>query len=266
MVYKRIRLDRQGDCAVITLSNPAVFNAFDDIMAAELKHAVEHSTQGPGWARAILLTGEGRAFCAGASLSEDQGDQPGDGAGWSDAGAALEHTYNPLMTMLRGLDIPIVVAVNGVAAGMGFSLALMGDIVVAAESASFVAAFRNVGLVADSGLSYVLPRLVGRARASEIVMLGQKLPARTAADWGLINRCVAAEELMPLATDIAHTLAAGPASQALIRRQMWESLDAQWADQLAHERDVQRQAGETADFEEGVSAFREKRAPRFTGS
>jgi 2-(1,2-epoxy-1,2-dihydrophenyl)acetyl-CoA isomerase len=161
--------------------------------------------------------------------------------------------------------LPIVTAINGPAAGIGCSIALLGDIVVAAESAYFLQAFRRIGLVPDGGSTYLLPRLVGKARAMEMMLLGDKIPAATALSWGLVNRCVADAELMPAARAIAQELANGPAALSIIRRLVWDSLDADWADQLNTERRAQRAAGKTDDFIEGVSAFLQKRPAAFKG-
>ncbi|MGE0047074.1 MAG: enoyl-CoA hydratase-related protein, partial [Hyphomonadaceae bacterium] len=183
-----------------------------------------------------------------------------------DAGAALETIYNPLVTFIRDLPIPIVTAVNGAAAGVGCSLALLGDIIVAGESAYFLQAFRRIGLVPDGGSTYLLPRAIGRARAMEMMLLGEKVPAKTALEWGLINRCVPDGELQAAARELALQLANGPKSLAMIRKIAWSSLDAHWKDQLALERDTQREAGQTADFMEGVAAFLQKRPAKFTGA
>jgi 2-(1,2-epoxy-1,2-dihydrophenyl)acetyl-CoA isomerase len=170
------------------------------------------------------------------------------------------------MTLMRDFPLPIVTAINGAAAGVGCSIALMGDLVVAAESAYFLQAFRRIGLVPDGGSTYLLPRLIGRARAMEMTMLGERLPAAKALEWGLINRCVPDAELLPTATKLAEELANGPKALGLIRKLMWESLDAEWSAQLGAERNAQRTAGKTDDFVEGVKAFLEKRPAQFTGS
>jgi 2-(1,2-epoxy-1,2-dihydrophenyl)acetyl-CoA isomerase len=170
------------------------------------------------------------------------------------------------MTFLRDLPIPFVTAVNGAAAGVGCSLALMGDIILAGESAYFMQAFRRIGLVPDGGSSYLLPRMIGRARAMEMMLLGERIPAPKALEWGLVNRCVPDHELMPTATAMAQELSEGPKSLAMIRQLAWDSLDTHWREQLARERDTQRHAGRTADFAEGVTAFLQKRPAKFTGA
>jgi 2-(1,2-epoxy-1,2-dihydrophenyl)acetyl-CoA isomerase len=185
--------------------------------------------------------------------------------GRPDAGKALEHTYNPLVTQIRDLPIPIVTAVNGAAAGVGCSFALMGDLILAAESAYFLQAFRRIGLVPDGGSTYLLPRLVGKARAMEMALLGERISAAKALEWGLINRVVPDAELMPAALSLAKELANGPKSLGLIRKTMWASLDAEWLEQLHAERMAQRVAGKTEDFSEGVAAFLQKRPAAFHG-
>jgi 2-(1,2-epoxy-1,2-dihydrophenyl)acetyl-CoA isomerase len=185
--------------------------------------------------------------------------------GKPDVGAALESTYNPLVGLLRDFPLPIVTAINGAAAGIGCSLALLGDIVVAAESAYFLQAFRRIGLVPDGGSTWMLPRMIGKARAMELMLLGDKVPAATALSWGLINRCVPDAELMATASAIARDLADGPAALSIIRRLVWDSLDAEWGTQLHAERHGQKAAGKTDDFIEGVSAFLQKRPAAFRG-
>ncbi len=264
--YDKIRLEAQDGVAVITLSDPATLNAASPEVARELALAFGAVAAGQVEARAVILTGEGRGFCSGANLSAGAtAGRPMDPDGKPDAGAALESVYNPLMTLLRDFPLPIVTAVNGPAAGIGCSLALIGDIVVAADSAYFLQAFRRIGLVPDGGSTYLLPRLVGKARAMEMMLLGDKIPAATALDWGLINRCVADADLMPTALGLARTLAEGPVSLGAIRRLVWDSLDADWIGQLHAERHAQRACGKSEDFIEGVSAFLQKRPAAFKG-
>lgn len=262
MTYEKIRLDVADGVAIISLADPSTLNAASLEMARELAHAFGAIAAGQVTARAVVMTGEGRGFCSGANLSAG-GAVEADGK--PDTGAALESTYNPLVSLLRDFPLPIVTAVNGPAAGIGCSLALLGDIVVAAQSAYFLQAFRRIGLVPDGGSTYLLPRLIGKARAMEMMLLGDKVAADTAVSWGLINRCVPDAELMPTATAIARELAAGPASLSAIRKLVWDSLDADWADQLDAERRAQKAAGKTDDFIEGVGAFLQKRPPVFNG-
>jgi len=169
------------------------------------------------------------------------------------------------MTALRDFPFPIVTAVNGAAAGVGCSLALMGDMIVAGESGYFLQAFRRIGLVPDGGSTYLLPRMVGKARAMEMMLLGDKIPAARALEWGLVNRCVPDADLMTTATSIALELANGPIALGSIRKLVWDSLDADWNGQLHAERKAQKFAGKTEDFIEGVSAFLQKRVAAFKG-
>jgi 2-(1,2-epoxy-1,2-dihydrophenyl)acetyl-CoA isomerase len=265
MDYTKIKLAVEDGVAVITLSDPGTMNAAGLDLAKDLAHALK-TVAHEGKARAVILTGEGRGFCSGANLSGGgAAGRESDVDGKPDAGSALETIYNPLVTLMREYPLPIVTAVNGAAAGVGCSLALLGDIIVAGESAYFLQAFRRIGLVPDGGSTYLLPRMIGRARAMEMALLGEKLSAAKALEWGLVNRCVPDAELMATATAIAKELAAGPASLGAIRRLIWESLDAAWIDQLHAERQAQKIAGKSSDFVEGVSAFLQKRPAAFTG-
>lgn len=251
-----------GGVAVITLSDPATLNA----IAPEMIETVDaFFDRAVNEARAVLLTGEGRGFSSGANLSGR--DAPSGDDGGLDLGVRLEQHYNPFVTKLRDLPIPFVTAVNGPAAGIGCSFALLGDIIVAAESAYFLQAFRRIGLVPDGSATYHLPRMTTRARAMEMMLLGDKLPAAKALEWGLINRCVPDAELMPTAMAIATELANGPTrTLGMIRQMVWRSLDADWDEQLKDERKTQRDAGRTQDFGEGVQAFFQKRPPNFKGA
>jgi 2-(1,2-epoxy-1,2-dihydrophenyl)acetyl-CoA isomerase len=266
MRYEKIKVTAEGDVAVITLSDPATLNAASVEMAAELNEALKTAAIGRDAKRAVVLTGEGRGFCSGANLTAGPGGGKLDGDGQPDAGAALETLYNPMITTIRDLPIPVVTAVNGPAAGIGCSIALMGDLILAAESAYFLQAFRRIGLVPDGGSTYILPRLIGKARAMEMMLLGEKIPAAQALAWGLVNRVVPDAELIPTALGLARELAAGPYSLGLIRKAVWASLDADWAQQLSHERFAQRTAGKTEDFREGVAAFLQKRPTAFKGA
>ncbi len=266
MDYKKVKLAVAGRVATITLADPATMNAAGIDTVIELADAFGQVAKGHEGARAVVLTGEGRGFCSGANLSGGgvAAREPG-GDGRPDAGRALEAHYNPFMTLLRDFPMPIVTAVNGAAAGVGCSLALIGDMIVAAESAYFLQAFRRIGLVPDGGSTYLLPRMIGRARAMEMTLMGERISAAKALEWGMINRLVPDDELIGEATKLAAELANGPKSLALIRKLMWQSLDSRWDDQLRHERETQAIAGCTDDFIEGVQAFLQKRAAAFAG-
>jgi len=258
MDFEHIRLDRSpAAVATITLSRPDSLNALNAAMVDELRAAVE-SLAGSG-ARCLLVTGEGRGFSSGADLASG-GGLP------ADAGLALERHFNPLVEALFALDIPVVAAVNGPAAGAGCSLALAADIVIAARSAYFLQAFVNIGLIPDAGATWLLPRLAGRARALEMMMLGDRIPAEKALEWGMISRVVEDQDLASEAVALATNLAQGPTvALGLIRRLARESEQLSLTDALAAERTAQRVAGDTDDFKSAVVAFLQKRQPRFEG-
>jgi 2-(1,2-epoxy-1,2-dihydrophenyl)acetyl-CoA isomerase len=258
MAYTKLKVANEGAVQVITLSDPATMNAAGVDMAEELRLAFAEAAAPGSGVRAIVMTGEGRGFCSGANL------QPG-GAASTDAGDALETVYNPMVTAIRDLPIPIVTAVNGAAAGVGCSLALLGDIIVAGESAYFLQAFRRIGLIPDGGSTYILPRMIGKARAMEMALFGERVPAAKALEWGMINRCVPDAELMPTAMALAEELAKGPASLGLTRQTILAGLDSDWGAQLDRERRGQSIAGRTEDFREGVTAFLQKRPAAFKG-
>jgi 2-(1,2-epoxy-1,2-dihydrophenyl)acetyl-CoA isomerase len=242
---------------VLTLNRPESLNALNAAMVDELRAAVE-AAPGTG-ARCLLLTGEGRGFSSGADLASG-GGLP------SDAGMALEKHFNPLIEALFALPIPVVAAVNGPCAGAGCSLALAADIVIAGKSAYFLQAFVNIGLIPDAGATWLLPRLAGRARAMEMMMLGERIPAVQAAEWGMISRVVEDEELASEALVLAARIAQGPTvAYGLIRRLAREAGHSSLSEALAAERVAQRAAGETEDFKGAVVAFLQKRQPSFEG-
>ncbi|MCX7588676.1 enoyl-CoA hydratase/isomerase [Phenylobacterium sp. 58.2.17] len=264
MAYSKIKTSVADGIGVITLADPSTLNAAGLDLMDELQQAFG-AMKADATVRCVVLTGEGRGFCSGANLSgRGPAAETPDPEG-PDAGASLEAVYNPFVTSLREYPVPIVTAVNGVAAGVGCSLALMGDIIVAAESADFLQAFRRIGLVPDGGSTYLLPRLIGKARAMEMALLGDKVPAKTALDWGLVNRCVADDQLMATAMELAKALATGPKALGAIRKLVWESLDEEWAAQLHAERLAQKTAGRTEDSREGILAFLQKRPAEFKG-
>jgi len=251
-----ILVEARGGYRRITLNRPQRLNALTAEMGDALLAALE-AAEADAACRAVLLTGAGRGFCAGQDLSQVGGEV--------DLAELLDH-YNPVIRKLRALPMPVVCAVNGVAAGAGANLALACDIVLAARSASFVQAFARIGLVPDCGGTWFLPRLVGGARARALAMLAEPLPAETAAAWGLIWRAVDDAELMPEAEALAARLAAqATAGLALTKFALDLSAANDLGRQLDLERDFQAEAGKTPDYAEGVRAFLEKRAPIFTG-
>ncbi|MFQ5948755.1 MAG: 2-(1,2-epoxy-1,2-dihydrophenyl)acetyl-CoA isomerase PaaG [Acidimicrobiia bacterium] len=264
MTYDNIRFEIDGGVATLTLHRPDKLNAFTVPMLEECRHALSAADGDPS-VRALLLTGAGRAFCAGQDLGErtviGSEDAP------PDLGQSLESRYNPVIKSIRGLRLPVVCAVNGVAAGAGANLALACDIVFAARSAQFVQAFARVGLIPDSGGTFFLPRLVGTARALGLALTAAPLSAEQAAEWGLIWECVDDDQLMEKATGLAAELAAGPTEGfALIKEAINQSTVHTLDQQLDLERDLQRAAGRTQDYREGVAAFMEKRTPDFRGN
>jgi 2-(1,2-epoxy-1,2-dihydrophenyl)acetyl-CoA isomerase len=264
-----VLLDIQGNIAVLTLNDPDTLNAFSPRVLRAFAAALDHIEDDTNQVRCLVLTGAGRGFSAGANLTSvaerNESETTNSAPKKLDAGAALETTYHPIMRRLRDLHCPIVTAVNGAAAGVGMSFALMGDMVLAGRSAFFLQAFRRIGLVPDGGATWLLPRLIGMARAKELAILGERLPAETALEWGLINRVYDDAALMDEAMTLARELASGPMSLGLIRALMAESTDNNYENQLNMERQMQRQAGQSADFAEGVTAFLEKRDAKFSG-
>lgn len=260
----RFELDESG-VAVLTFNRPNSMNSFDRALLEETRHAIESISNNEVKARALVITGEGRAFCAGADLMAAS-EQFGWPREHRDFGAALETHYHPIMLALRNLPTPFVTAVNGAAAGAGMSVALAGDMIVASENAYFLQAFKAIGLIPDAGATYMLPRMVGRARAMELSFLGERLPAAKALEWGMINRVTPEGEALPEAIALAKSLAEGPTRAfALMRDLYWRSGDASFEEQLNHERRAQREATKTKDCEEGVTAFLQKRKANYTG-
>ena len=254
MTYENILFASANGIARLTLNRPERLNSFNDAMHAEVRDALAR-VKTDASVRVLLLTGAGRGFCAG----QDLGDPV-------DLGASIERNYKPLILTLRALPLPVVCAVNGVAAGAGANIALACDIVVAAKSASFIQAFSKIGLIPDSGGTYFLPRLVGTARAIGLSMLGERLIAEQAAEWGVIWQCVEDAHLHETVEKLLRTLAGAPtAALAAVKRALYASPRNDLETQLELERDLQRALGYGADYREGVAAFTEKRAPRFTG-
>lgn len=259
MSYETIRVARDGDVLLLTLNRPERLNAAPPQMFEEIGAAVD-ALDG---ARAVLITGEGRAFCSGADLAARGERSVSGGEG---AYQALKASYNPAMLKLSRLPVPIVCAVNGPAAGIGCSLALAGDFTLMGESAYLLQAFVNIGLIPDGGASWMLARLVGKARATEMMLLGERIGAAKAADWGLIYKAVPDTALMDEAMALARRLAAGPTlALGLMRQGLAEALDGPYAAALAQEAENQRRAGSSADAMEGALAFLEKRKAKFRG-
>jgi len=247
--------------AKITLNRPDRLNSFNPEMHLALRAAFDRAA---GEARAVLLTGAGRGFCAGQDLADrsvSADEAP------PDIGASIDLYYKPLILQIKRLPLPVVCAVNGVAAGAGVSVALACDMVFAAKSASFIQAFSKIGLIPDSGGTWFLPRLIGDARAMALALTGDKLPAETAAQWGLIWKCVADDALQAEAGAVARQLAAGPTrAYARIKESVQAAATNTLADQLDVERDFMAELGRSRDYREGVTAFMENRPAQFTGS
>lgn len=259
LTQAKLTYSLHGAVAVLRLCDPATLNAAGPDSISLLQEGLARAEKE---ARCAMLTGSGRSFCSGANLTSGRMTQDAEGF---DAGAVLASHYNPLMLQIRDLQIPFVTAVNGLAAGVGCSLALMGDMIIACESAYFLQAFRRIGLIPDGGSTWLLARAVGRARAMEMMLLGEKILAEQALQWGLINRLVPDADLEHAALALAEQLAQGPKALALIRKAAWNALDTPFEAQLGMERDLQRQAGRTEDFREGITAFVQKRQAEFQG-
>jgi 2-(1,2-epoxy-1,2-dihydrophenyl)acetyl-CoA isomerase len=244
----------------ITLNRPEKLNAFVREMHGLLREALTRAENDAG-VRAVLLTGAGRGFCAGQDLSERDMNDPN-----LDLGGGLDASYNPFIRRLRALPKPVVCAVNGVAAGAGANVALAGDLVLAARSATFIQAFSKIALVPDCGGTYWLPRLVGLQRAMGMALLAERVSAEDAERWGLVWKCVDDARLMDEANALARTLAAGPThTYGMIKKALYASGGNTLEQQLDLERDFQREVGRHTDYREGVAAFLEKRKPAFTG-
>jgi len=260
--FEQIRLHIADAVATVTLNRPERLNSFTAQMHEELRRALTIIRDDDA-IRVMILTGAGRAFCAGQDLGERK---PNAGGEKPDLGTSLESRYHPLVLSLRSLEKPVIGAVNGVAAGAGASIALACDLVVAAQSASFIQAFSKLGLVPDAGGTFFLTRSLGTPRAMGLALLGERLPAQQAQDWGLIWRCVEDDQLMPVVTELGSKLANGPTRGYARTKQAIHAAERQALEQqLATESAFQRELGRTADYAEGVAAFTEKRQARFTG-
>jgi 2-(1,2-epoxy-1,2-dihydrophenyl)acetyl-CoA isomerase len=262
MAYTAIEYGVAAGVATIALNRPDKLNSFNDTMHGELRDALA-AARDDAEVRCVLLTGRGRGFCAGQDLG-DRATKPGDAP--PDLGATLERNYNPLIRALRALPKPVVCAVNGVAAGAGATVALACDVVIAARGARFILSFCKIGLLPDSGGTWILPRLVGPARAAGLALLGDALPAEQAAEWGLIWKCVDDDKLAAEADGLARHFASQPTrGLAAIKRALLASSTHTLDEQLDLERDLQRELGRSDDYREGVAAFLAKRTPVFKG-
>lgn len=259
MTFENIKFEVANQIAIITLNKPERLNACSLDMADEINMALDHL----GDARALVITGEGKGFCSGADLSggRDSGISGGQGSY-----RALTRHYNPMLLKLHKLHIPTISAVNGPAAGVGCSIGLATDFVIASRKSYFLQAFVNIGLVPDGGASWMLARLVGKARATEMMLLGEKVPAEKAEEWGLIYKCVEAEDLMTEAILLATRLADGPTvALGVMRQNLAAALDSDYTTALIREAEGQRIAGDTQDAHEGALAFLKKRKTEFKG-
>ncbi|MBN8815563.1 MAG: enoyl-CoA hydratase/isomerase family protein [Sphingomonas sp.] len=264
MAYEHILTERRGDVLVVTLNRPDRLNAAPPAMFVEIAQALANLDG----ARAVLIAGAGRAFCSGADVgggaltAATQGLDPG-----QVTYEALTGSYNPTLTAIADLSVPVVTAVRGPAAGIGCSLALAADFCVASETAYFLQAFVNIGLVPDGGASWMLTRLIGRPRATEMMMLGERVPAAKALDWGMIHKVVGDDALDAEAFALAERLAAGPTvALGLMRRQLHASLADDYEGAMLREAENQRAARGTADSMEGGMAFLQKRKAEFKGA
>jgi 2-(1,2-epoxy-1,2-dihydrophenyl)acetyl-CoA isomerase len=258
-----VQVQRRGAVTTIVLDRPDAMNAVNAELATELLNAVDEAANDDS--RAVVLTGAGRAFCSGADL-KGGGITLGED-GLPDLGRGLREGAHPIVEAIRTMPKPVVAAVNGPAVGIGLSFAIACDLTIAAESAYFLLAFVNIGLAPDGGSSFLLPERIGFTRAAEMALLGERVPAPKALEWGLVNRVVADSELTATTDGLADRLAAGPTrSYAASKRQLNAWQFARLAEQLELEASLQADLGRSPDFLEGVTAFAEKRPPRFSGS
>lgn len=260
MAPQHIQIERDGAVSVITLNRPDVLNSFNRQMAGELRNAVQAAAEDKA-IRALFLTGAGRAFSAGQDLGA--AGNPGDDL---DLGEIVRESFNPIVRAIRKIEKPVVCAVNGVAAGAGANLALACDVVYASSEASFIQSFSKIGLIPDTGGTFFLPRIAGFGRASAMMMLGSRISAAMAADFGMVFQVVEPDKLRETAMIAARTLSEMPTRAiGLTKRALNNSYGRAFEEQLNLEEELQREAGTTRDFKEGVAAFLEKRKPSFTG-
>jgi 2-(1,2-epoxy-1,2-dihydrophenyl)acetyl-CoA isomerase len=262
--YETIKLDIADNIALITLSRPKRLNAMPPAMADDVTAALGEAVE--AGARAVVITGEGRAFCSGADLAGGGRDRSSGVGGGDAAKASLDGHYNVMIKALADLPVPLITAVNGPAAGVGCSVGLSGDFVLAGKSGYFLQAFVNIGLIPDGGATWMLPRLAGKAHAFEMMMLGEKIHADKAADWGLIYKVVEDDALIDEAMALARRLADGPTKAlGIMRRLARENLERSYSDALDAEANAQRDAGNSQDAVIGAVAFLKKEKAQFTG-
>lgn len=263
MDLEKVSLDINDGVAVLKLNDPEAMNAVSLPMLQSLRQALDIIEDRESKVRALVITGEGRAFCAGANLKNRKPADPDDP---DNTVATLDVYYHPMLKRIRDLKAPVITAVNGAAAGAGMSLAITGDLVYAARSAYFMQAFINIGLVPDAGSTFILPRLIGKARAAKMMMLGERVSAEKALEWGMITEVVDDDKLTETVMALAERMAKGPTkAYSFIRK----ALAATWANnydqQLELEYNLQIRASKTFDYTEGTTAFREKRPAKFEG-
>lgn len=260
MKFTQIESEIHNGIANIKLNMPDKLNALSMTMGEELMQAIEAANNE---ARVIVLGSHGRAFCSGANLNDTGGRLQSEAR---DIGSGLQTVFNPLMICLRDAKVPLITAVKGAAAGIGCSIALMGDLIIAGKSAYFLQAFRNIALIPDGGSAYLLAHSIGRVRAMQMMLLGQKLFAEQALAYGLVSDVVNDERIEEVAMEYAKELAHGPTiALGLLRKSAWAALDNKFQDQLQLERELQFEAGQSGDFAEGISAFLGKRQAQFNG-
>jgi len=259
MTYQHILYSLEDGVARLSLNDPKTMNGVTEAMGHEMADALDRAAQG---ARAVLITGEGKGFCSGANLAAAQ-DMLSDPH--RDVGGQLDRAFNPVQLAIKRMEQPVITAIRGPAAGYGAGLAAAGDIVLMSDNAFFFCAFAHVGLVPDGGATYLLAKAVGRVRAMRMMLLGEKIDAATALDWGLATKVVPDDQLDAEAMKLARQLANGPRSLGMMKRLAWDALDSDFETALNAERHAQRDAGRTEDFLEGVNAFIEKRKPGFKG-
>jgi len=263
--YETVNIHREGAATTIELNRPESLNAWNAQLGHDLLAAITAVAEDDG-VRAVVVTGAGRAFSAGADLRDLSGREERTAEGHPDVRKALNERYHPIITTIRTMPKPVLAAVNGPAVGIGLSLALASDLIVAAESSYLLLAFVNIGLVPDGGSSLFVPTRVGFARATEMAMLGERIPAPQALDWGLVNRVVPDDAFASEVAALRDRLAAGPTrSYAGAKRQLNHWLYARMEEQLELEADIQQEMAGSPDFAEGVAAFIEKRPPAFEG-